>query len=267
MLYFNKNIITGDTGDILMNPFFSIIIPLYNCERTIALTLESIMNQTCEDYEVIIINDCSDDNTMNIVNKYITRFSYITIIQNESNIGVATSRNKGFSIAKGKYVALLDGDDIWHSDKLEKQKQIIEKTNCDICCTSYSFIDENSNTIKKPYIVPKLIDYKMMLKQNYIGCSAAVIKADLLLYSSMDENYQHEDYALWLKLLREGATIECISEPLMKYRILKSSRSFSKTKAAKGRMIIYLKQEGLGLIKSVYYFLCYAFNGIKKKLL
>jgi len=250
-----------------MLPFFSIIIPVYNCENTILLTLKSVLNQTIKDYEVIIINDCSTDNTLVKIDEFKNKFSDITIISNIKNIGVAESRNKGFQISKGVYIALIDGDDLWLPEKLEKQKYLIKNTNCDICCTSYSFIDENSKDIKKVYIVPKTINYSMLLKQNYIGCSTVVVKRNLLSNKSMDNSFQHEDYALWLKLARNGAKIVGIIEPLMKYRIIHSSRSYNKTNAAKGRMMIYLKQEKLSLIKSLYFFSCYAINGIKKKLL
>ncbi len=250
-----------------MHPFFSVIIPVYNCESTISLTLDSVLEQSINDYELIVIDDCSTDDTIHIINSYKDRFDNIRIIENQENIGVANSRNKGIQLATGKYIAFLDGDDLWFPRKLEKQKHLIEENNCDICCTSYSFIDENTFDIKKPYIIPRYIDYKMMLKQNYIGCSTVSIKKDILTDNLLDKSYQHEDYALWLKLIRNNAKVVGIQEPLIKYRIHKKSRSFNKKNAAKGRMTIYLKQENLGIVKSLYYFSCYAVNGIKKNLL
>jgi len=250
-----------------MNPFFSVIIPVYNCENTISLTIESVLNQSVNDYEIIVIDDHSTDNTLQLVNGYKNRFNNISIIENLENVGVAEARNKGIRLALGKYIAFLDGDDLWMPHKLERQKCLINETNCDICCTSYSFIDENSIDIKSPYIIPSHIDYNMMLKQNYIGCSTASVRRDLLIDNLMDKDYQHEDYALWLKLIRNNAKVVGTQEPLMKYRIHRKSRSFNKKNAAKGRMMIYLKQEKLGHLKSLYYFFCYAVNGIKKSLL
>ena len=250
-----------------MDPFFSIIIPVYNCEGTIYETLQSVLLQTYNDYEVVIINDCSTDNSIAEISKIRDNFLNIKIIHNSNNLGVAESRNVGIKNATGNYIAFLDGDDVWTAEKLEKQKSVIGRTNCDICCTSYDFIDENSQKIKNTYVVPEYIGYEILLKQNYIGCSTAVVKRELLLKNPMDKNYQHEDYALWLKLSRNGAKIIGIKEPLVKYRILNSSRSYNKSKAAKGRMSIYINQEKLGLFKSLYYFMFYAFNGLKKKLL
>lgn len=250
-----------------MQPFFSIIIPVYNCEKTISQTLDSVLSQNFNDYELILVNDYSSDNTRDVINDYKTKFENIFVINNDINLGVAESRNIGAIKANGNYIALLDGDDLWMPDKLKKQKSLIEKTDCDICCTSYKFIDEHSQDIKNCYLVPEHIDYKMLLKENYIGCSTAVIKKELLLNNPMNKSFQHEDYALWLKLAREDAKIRGITEPLVKYRITRNSRSFNKSRAAKGRMAIYINQEKLGLIKSFYYFGFYAFNGLKKKLL
>lgn len=250
-----------------MPPFFSIIIPVYNCEKTISQTLLSVLSQTINSYEVIIIDDCSTDNTFKKVEDFESKFENIIISTNRRNVGVAESRNIGINISRGHYIAFLDGDDVWECDKLEKQFNAIKKTECDICCTSYSFINENSIDIKSVYVVPNLINYKMLLKQNYIGCSTVAVKKELLLHNQMDRNFQHEDYALWLKLARSGAKIIGITEPLVKYRILSNSRSYNKVKAAKGRMSIYMDQEELGLLKSLYYFIFYAINGLKKKLL
>ena len=250
-----------------MSPFFSIIVPVYNCERTLVDTLESILKQSFNDYEVIIINDCSTDDSLNILKKYIDIFKNIKIINNEKNLGVAKSRNIGFGLAKGKYIALLDSDDIWESNKLSIQKKCIDKTQCDICCTSYDFINSNGDSIKRPYVIPSKIVYFTLLKENIIGCSTVAVKRDLLSAKSMKDKYYHEDYALWLDLTRSGAYVVGISDVLMHYRISESSRSYNKSKAASNRFKIYIEQEHLGIFKSIYYFFCYAINGLRKKLL
>jgi len=250
-----------------MKPFFSIIIPVYNCEKTIKQTLDSVLNQTFDDYELIIIDDCSKDESLNVINEYSNKFKDIKIIINNQNLGVANSRNIGFRIAKGDFVALLDSDDLWKQDKLAKQKLILENTGCDICCTSYNFIDADSKNIKKTYKVPSHINYNMLLKENYIGCSSVVIKRSILINNYMKSNFSHEDYALWLELARKGHEIIGIDEPLMNYRILNSSRSYNKIKSAKGRMTIYMNQEKFSVVKSLYYLLHYAFNGVMKRFL
>ena len=250
-----------------MIPFFSIIVPMYNCEKTLAYTLESILKQNFNDYEVIIINDCSTDDSLNILNKYVHRFDYIKIINNEKNLGVAKTRNKGFELAKGKYIALLDSDDVWDSNKLAVQKKCIDDTHCDICCTSYDFINSNGDYIKKPYIIPSKIDYHKLLKENLIGCSSVVVRRDILGADSMKEKYYHEDYALWLDLTRNGTSVIGITEVLMHYRISENSRSYNKVIASSNRFKIYIEQENLGLFKALFYFFCYIINGLRKRLL
>ncbi len=251
-----------------MSPFFSIIVPVYNCEQTLSGTFESVLKQSFDDYEIIIINDYSTDNSLLVINKFKDIFGdKIKIINNEKNIGVASSRNKGFAVANGKYVALLDSDDIWDKSKLSIQKKYIDGTNCDICCTSYSFINSVGETIKKPYIIPNKIDYKTLLKENVIGCSTVAVRRDLLNANSMRKEYYHEDYALWLDLTRNGANIVGITDVLMHYRILENSRSYNKISAASNRFKIYIEQEKIGVLKAMYYFICYTINGFRKKFL
>lgn len=250
-----------------MSYFFSVVIPIFNAEKTISDTLDSLLAQTYKNYELILINDCSTDNSLSIINKIKIKFNDIIIINNDINLGVANSRNKGFEAASGEYIALLDSDDIWIQNKLKKQKEFIDKTNCDICCTSYNFIDINNNVIKSSYIVPENITYKMLLKENYIGCSSAVIKKNLLVHNKMNSSYFHEDYALWLYLSRKNAKIVGMNDVLMQYRIINNSRSHDKINAALNRFKIYTEQEKFGLIKSLYYFSLYAINGVKKKFL
>lgn len=251
----------------MMNPFFSVIIPAYNAGKTLSYTLDSLLSQSCQDFEVILINDCSDDKTPEIIEKYKNKFKNLTVINNTQNIGVATSRNKGAESSQGEYIAFLDSDDLWHPNKLKIQKQAIISTGCSICCCSYSFINELNQSIKTDYIVPEKITYKMLLKENYIGCSSVVIEKKLFLNNKMDSIYYHEDYSLWLSLTRNNTYITGIKDVLMVYRISSDSRSFNKFNAAVNRYKIYRRQEKMGIVKSSIYFLNYSINGIKKKLL
>lgn len=250
-----------------MDVFFSIIIPIYNAEKTLAVTLNSVLAQTYKDYELILVNDCSTDNSIKIIEQYKNKFNNIILINNDINMGVANSRNKATQIARGNYIALLDSDDVWVDDKLEIQKQIIIDTNCDICCSSYSFINEFEQDIKSNYIIPEKITYKMLLKENYVGCSSVVIKRKLFLENKMSSSYFHEDYAFWLNLTRNNIIIIGIEDVLMKYRISSNSRSFNKFKAAKNRYLIYKNQEKLNILNSLYYLSWYTINGFKKKIL
>lgn len=242
----------------------SIVVTLYNCEKYISSTIESIYNQTFTDYEVIIVNDCSLDNGPLIVADFIKGKPNWSLYNNEVNVGVAASRNLGFELAQGKYIAILDSDDIWFDEKLEKQYSYMESENLDLCYSSYIyFIDD----IQKPlftYEANKEVSYKSLLKENYIGCSTVVLKKEITNLLKMPLNAQHEDYAYWLSILKRHYLCRGLIEPLVYYRYINTSRSYNKRSALKGRFAIYYTIEKLGLFRSLFYFAIYAINSIKK---
>jgi teichuronic acid biosynthesis glycosyltransferase TuaG len=171
-------------------------------------------------------------------------------------MGTAKSRNIGVLHAKGKYIAFIDSDDLWHKDKIEKQVRLLAKKNSDLCYTASVIVDKN--TILGKRTVPLKTDYKKLLKENTIACSSVLIKKDKLL--PFDSRYFHEDYALWLRLLKNGCKAVGINKPLLCYHL--GGRSADKKNAAKHRWEIYRKSEQFGVLKSAYYFLFYACNGL-----
>ncbi len=223
-----------------------------------------MLEQTYKNLEVFIIDDCSNDQSLDVISKMAQADQRIHIVRNMQNKGVAKTRNIGFSLVTGDYIALLDGDDLWHPDKIEKQLKFMQETNCDICYTSYTFIDENGKAIRKPFIVPEHTDFEKLIGRNVISCSTVIFKSEIIKNHIMTYQYQHEDYAFWLELLKNGYTARGIIEPLGKYRILKISRSYNKLKAAKGRWIIFRKFLGFGLVKSIGAFATYAWHGLNK---
>lgn len=245
-------------------PFFSVVIAAYNSERYIVETLESVNNQTLNDFEVIIIDDASTDSTYDVIQKYIEDKELFFLYRNSQNIGVADSRNRGFKYAKGKYIALLDADDLWSSQKLEKQYRLLLKTNADITYSSYELINEDSKLLNKIYKTKERASYKSLLKENYIGCSSAVFKSNVVDNIMMDSGYAHEDFAFWLECLRNGCVAIGLTEPLMQYRILRGSRSFNKFKALRGRARILHERESLSSLKVLYFILLYSLNGVRK---
>jgi len=252
-------------GDTKNPTAFSVLIAVYNCEECIIETLESVCKQTLGDYEVIIVDDCSTDNTYQVVSDFISKKERFYLYRNNQNMGVAFSRNYAISLAQSEYICFLDGDDVWKPDKLAIQYQMLEDHLIDGCVSSYEFIDENSQGIGEPYIIEdSIITYKEMLKQNLIGCSTVALKSEILKNNSFLESVAHEDYALWLKLLRDGYKILGTSKVLVSYRIVSGSRSSNKFKAARNRFRIYRDCEQLSLFKSILLFLSYGFSGIMK---
>lgn len=244
-----------------MKNLVSVIIPVYNAAKTIEKTIKSVLHQSYTYFEIIIIDDCSTDNSFQIIEELSESDSRIILYRNEKNLGVAKTRNAGINIAKGEFISFLDSDDIWKSTKLEKQLEYIKQNNGDICYTSYEMIDNNeTNRVLRG--VPKEINYKGLLKENVICCSTTIVKSDLLKKYLFETEFFHEDFVLWLKLLRAGYKAVGIQETLVIYR--KGGRSSDKLKACKNRWIVYRKSEGLSLISSMYYFIKYTINGVKK---
>ena len=147
----------------------SIIVPMYNAEKFIGKTIESVLSQTYENWEMLIMNDVSTDNSLAVVNEYVKKDDRIKVVNTEKNMGVVKGRNHLVDLANGKYIAFLDADDYWHSQKLEKQIQFMKEKNAGISCTEYTRVKENGEKINEVVIKPE-ISYTDMLKNNYLGC-------------------------------------------------------------------------------------------------
>lgn len=243
----------------------SVVIPVYNAERFIGQTIESVQAQTYQEWELIIVDDCSSDHSWKIVQSYVRKDSRIKTIKLEKNSGVAIARNSGIKQAKGKYIALLDSDDIWLEDKLERQVALAEKRTASIVYCSYDFIDEKGEQIKKPFIVPEVTSYKSMLSSSVISCSTALIDSDLLKQHLFNPGFYHEDYVLWMELLKlPGIKAVGDTKVMAHYRQLSGSRSKNKGNAAKERWNTYRKALGLNLFLSTVAFVQYAVKGVLK---
>lgn len=243
---------------------YSVIIPTYNSANTIEQSIMSAINQTYPPYEVIIIDDCSTDDTYERISQYISKYEFIKYVKQPVNMGVAMARNTGFKMATGNYVALLDSDDIWREDKMEIQMDFIIKNKCDFCCTAYSFITEDGDKTDIIYNVPDNIVYRDMLVENCVGLSSLVITEEIYKKYNMSDQYSHEDYAFVMSLLKDKKIGKGVDMPLMYYRVSPKSRSGNKKKAAIDRWIIYRKLLGMKIIPSMAAFIQYAYRGYKK---
>lgn len=242
----------------------SVIMPAYNCQQCVQEAITSVLQQTHPLLELIVIDDCSTDQTYSTLELLAVQDSRIRLYRNTQNIGVAQTRNRGFDLAQGEYVALLDADDIWLPQKLELQLTQMEITSSDLCYSSYSFMDELGHSIRKPYLVPESFTFRQFLAQNYIGCSTAVIRSSRLANHRMNSTYSHEDYVFWLELLQAGCTVCGISTPLVQYRISPESRSSHKGRAALNRWKIYRNFLHFNIFQSAFYFVIYALLGLQK---
>lgn len=244
------------------NVVVSIIMPAYNAEKFINEAVDSVLSQTYKDWELIIINDASSDNTGEIVDKYDD--NRIRVFHLSKNSGVSFSRNYGISQAVGKYIAFLDSDDVWKKNKLEEQVRIVRKNdNIGLVFTGSGFIDENSKKYSYILNVPKTITYRDLLKQNIISCSSVLIQKEHILKYKMEHDFMHEDYASWLQMAKNNIRIVGINKPLLLYRISRNSKSSNKIKAAKMNWNVYRFMR-LNMLESMYYMAIYSRNGIRK---
>lgn len=249
-----------DKKDVLV----SIVMPNYNGEKYISETVESVLAQTHGKWELLIIDDCSKDTSLDIIKQYAEKDERIQLIALDKNAGVAHARNIGIEKAQGKYIALLDSDDVWAVDKLERQVALLEESDAQLAYCSYDFIDEKGNSIKKPFKVPPKTSFDDMLGCNVISCSTAMIATEYLKQHLFKEEYYHEDYVLWMELLKLPLKNVGDEKVLMHYRQSTNSRSHKKGNAAKERWKIYRDVLHLPFLKSCGAFVSYAINGVLK---
>ncbi|MBD2820338.1 glycosyltransferase [Xenorhabdus sp. 42] len=243
---------------------FSIIMPSYNSQKTIEKSIDSVINQSFPDFLLYIVDDNSTDETFNIIKKF--QDKRIIYVKNNVNIGVAGTRNKALSLCKGKYITFLDSDDYWHPQKLEKQLSLLEDGWDVVCSNYYTFRSDNSehNEIISYRISPQIIMYDMMLKSNFIGNLTGTYNAEKL-GKSLQKKIGHEDYLMWLTIMKKSQKAYCIQEPLAYYRISGNSVSSNKFKTILWQWIIYRKELRLPLIQSMYNVIFYIIKALQKR--
>lgn len=246
----------------------SIVVPVYNAEKFLTDTINTVFSQTYENWELIFVDDKSTDNSVEIVNEYIQKNNNIKLIQNKENSGAAISRNKGIDEAKGKYIAFLDADDLWKKDKLEKQIKFMKENEYDFTFTGYEFADENGIPNGKKVIVPSKINYKKALKNTIIWTSTVMFNMNKLKKEDiyMPDVKRGQDTATWWKVLSTGVNAYGIDEVLSYYRRTNKSLSANKLKALKRTWNLYRNVEHLNIFYSFYNFCWYCFNAIKRRI-
>lgn len=244
----------------------SVILPAYNCEKTIEASVRSVLAQTYGNYELIIVDDASSDNTPEICRMLAESDGRIRVITNPENRGRHFSRLNAVKNAESELIAFIDADDLWDSSKLEKQLKLRDRSGCDIVYTASAFIDEDGRMFEWIMHVPEEVGYRRLLKQNIISNSSVIVrKADFLNYSPSEEigSDMHEDFACWLGMLRDGLTACGIDEPLIIYRVSQKSATGNKLSASRLNMNTY-RYLKLGLFERLFYQSCYAVNGLVK---
>lgn len=241
----------------------TIIMPSYKSEKFIIESVESVLAQTYSNWELIIVDDCSPDDSNKVITKYVDSDYRIKLIKLQKNSGPAIARNMAIETANGRYIAFLDSDDVWLPNKLEKQIKFMQDNDLAFTYSSYKLVGEDNEDFGL-FITKDKISYFDMLKTCSVGCLTAIYDTEKIGKQYMPLILKRQDYGLWLKILKLIGETRGILEPLATYRIRKNSVSSNKVKAAKYQWKIYREIEKLSFLKSLYYFAFYAYNGIIK---
>jgi len=228
----------------------SIIMPAYNSESFIHESIESVLSQTHKDWELLMGNDCSKDNTPKIVAEYSVKDDRIKLFNNEKNSGPAITRNNAINRAKGRFLAFLDSDDVWLPEKLEIQISMMLEKGYVFTYTDYHRISENGMMSGGRINVPDNLSYFQLLRNTAITTSTVVLDIDAVGMIKMKETY-YDDFTCWLEVMKRGFAAYRVNKDLLKYRVASSSVSRNKINSAIQVWKTYRAIEGLSLITSV----------------
>ena len=244
----------------MAEPLVSVIMPVYNSERFLEDAIRSVMNQVYMNWELWLIDDNSSDNSRQIISSFTGIDKRIKSIFLATNSGTAITRNTAILKSEGKYIAFLDADDIWLSEKLIQQINFMEMNERSFTFSWYTTMDENGKDLKKTISAPKTVNYRQLLKNNTIGCLTAVYNSEKLGKMLMPEMRKRQDYGLWLNILKTGVIGYGLQEPLAIYRIGATSLSNKKTNVLRYNWILLRKHQNLSFFVALYYFSCFIFN-------
>jgi teichuronic acid biosynthesis glycosyltransferase TuaG len=222
-----------------MNKMVSIITPSYNSEKFISDTIQSAQNQTYSNWEMIIVDDCSTDRTVEIIQKFIDNDTRIQLIKLNKNSGTGIARNIALQEASGRYIAFLDSDDLWKPEKLSKQIDFMETNNLPFTFSFYDLIDEDGKSLNKRIEAPKNLSFIQLFLCNYVGNLTGIYDVSSLGKIAISSIRKRQDWMVWLTILRQIKTAKPVPESLAFYRIRKNSLSTSKTALLKHNYAVY----------------------------
>lgn len=250
----------------IANTTVSIIMPMYNSERFIREAIDSVLAQTYTDWELLVVDDGSTDNSTSIVKEYADKDHRIRLLFNNRHIGIPSApRNMGVSNAKGRYIAFLDSDDMWLPRKLEHQIPLFKNQNVVIVYSNYEKMNEQGERTNRIIIAPEHSSYNALLRGNVIG-NLTGIYDKAKIENVVIEDIHHEDYVMWLTILKQGKIAQNTNTTEAVYRVMSNSVSSNKTKVLRWQWAVYREHEKLSLCKSCYYFVHYAVRALYKAL-
>lgn len=244
---------------IMENTLVSIITPTYNCGAYIAETIDSVIAQTYTNWEMVIVDDCSTDDTAEIVRHYTENDKRVKYHKLPENSGAAVARTTAMRLAQGNYMAFLDSDDLWMPDKLEKQLDFMRKNGHAFSCTSYCQIDKDGNSLDRVVYAKKRVDYNRLLLDCPVGNSTVMYDVERMGKFEVPNIRKRNDDALWLRMLKTEKYIWGMSDVLMKYRVRPNSISINKFSLIKYHWYLYREIEHLNVSRSVFHVIFWCF--------
>lgn len=242
----------------------SIIVPVYNVEKFIKETIQSVLDQTYTDFELILVDDCSKDGSVAAIETFDD--SRIVLLKQEQNAGAYAARNRGLKEAKGRYIAFLDSDDYWEPCKLEHELAFMKRENAGFVFTGYEFADENCVGTGKVVRVPHTITFKQALSNTTIFTSTVLIDREKISDDLIEmPHIASEDTATWWRILKAGNIGYGLDENLVRYRRIQGSLSSDKFVALKRIWGLYRKIAGLSVIGSAWHFVGWAFRAVGRR--
>lgn len=246
----------------------SIVVPVYNAAEYIENTIKMVCDQTYRDWELILVDDASMDESAAVIERVITRTKKrIRLIRKKRNEGAAQARNTGVNASAGRYIAFLDADDVWKPEKLEKQVEFMKKTGAAFSFHAYEFGDEDANPTGKIVHVPGKLTYKKALSRTVIFTTTVMFDTDLIDVEAIQmPSVPSEDTATWWRILRSGYVAEGLDENLAIYRRPKKSLSSNKLTAIYRIWFLYRNIADLSVPKSLFYFGGWAVRAVARRL-
>ena len=248
----------------MSEPLVSVLTPAFKAERFLEAAVRSVLDQTFTNWELLIINDGSTDETGKIADSLAATDQRIRVIHRNGSSGrPAVPRNLALEQSKGRYIALLDADDLWHPQKLEKQIAFMQSAGARFSCTAYRRITEDGQLLSL-IEVPLKATRGRILANNTVGCLTVMIEKDLLTQFGFDEEPSlkgREDYGLWLQILKQEKYVFGLNEELAQYRVVSGSISRNKKAMIVGQWRVYRKSAGLGVFRSLLCMVGWAWFG------
>lgn len=224
-----------------MESLVSIITPTYNSEAFIAQTIESVQNQTYQNWEMIIVDDASSDGTVDLIQKFIKYDSRIQLHKLIENSGAGVARNYAVQLAKGKYIAFLDSDDVWKSQKLKKQVDFLMENNLPFTFSFYECINQDGKSLNRRVEAPRKLSYRQLFFCNYVGNLTGIYDAEYFGIITVSKIRKRQDWIMWLTIVKKIKSAYVVPESLAFYRIHQNSISSSKIDLFKYNYTVYRK--------------------------